>query len=58
MEPDTDPQRDLNAGVDPERRLAAREWARQALAAARASFDPEARERTRLELGLPPRTAQ
>ncbi len=54
MEPDTDPQRDLNAGVDPARREAGRSWARAALQRAREAYDPEARERTRLEIGLPP----
>lgn len=55
MAQDTDPQRDLNAGVDPEARAAARRWAREALADARRRFDPVAREQLRARLGLSPR---
>lgn len=45
---------DLNAGVDPEKRAAARVWARKALADARARFDPVARNELRARLGMPP----
>lgn len=56
MPQDTDPQSVVHD--DPSgKRAAARSWARNALADARARFDPAARDELRTRLGLPPAPA-